>query len=139
MVHVANSAIIYEYANGARTRDTIDVNVVSPVTLLSFRSDIMTNRVNPNAPLWACIGCHNDDVPRNDNRGPDFYIGGKSAAGINDIYRLIRDRTNIDNINDSLVIRKNAGTPHLHGSKTILAPELIEIFRRWVIEGAKNN
>lgn len=125
---------------GPLTTSTIDVNVIPALTPVSFRNDIISvnDGTNKAAPMRRCGaegGCHRKGI----GKGPDFkfIVGNTTETTLNEIYRLVRDRSDLDSPMDSLTVRKSltGESPHAGGFPW---PN-IDTMIRWVLEGAPNN
>lgn len=124
----------------ASTTDTIDVNVVAAQAPISFRNDILSinDGRNYDAPMRRCAaegGCHRAGL----GKGPDFHfiVGRTTAEQQDEIYRNLRDRSDLDSPLESLTYRKNKSgeAPHAGG----IFPKTFDRIIRWILEGAPNN
>jgi len=141
---------------GAATVATIDVNVVAVVTPVSFRNDIIDKQTDPtvgtnrSATMRSCGtngGCHQ----QSNNQGPLLNIPINIPAAdlqpaIDEVFRIVRDRSDLFNPNDSFVIRKNIIGEYPHEGAIFRAVDPFDtstknlnLMIRWMLEGAPNN
>jgi hypothetical protein len=123
------------------TESTITVSsaTTNPAPM-SFKNDII-DYTTIGSTLYRCRSCHSDASPDGFDAPGRIRMVPKSTvqADIDEAYRIIRDRTSVDNLFDSQMVKKSAGTvPHVGGTIWDSLSNA-DRFTRWTLEGAKNN